>query len=275
MSSDPLPFDDAMRRMLDADRVPALSSSFVDRVVAATEGRSAPLPQKRSAPARRWRTGRRLIVGVVAFGALATAATATGVLKQLGLNLPSPQAVWSAMTGDEPENPAVAPIAPRKQPHAGPSDPIKIDGKIDSTEELEEVFRRVDDARSERIETRRQRVDERLDAAIERRREQGLPVPSPEREAELRQRIEESRDRFDQRRDQRSGERREELRKQLEQDGELAREDILGVQRDTGVEAPVADRLERFRQMSPEERRARLQELRQDRLAKPEPTPDP
>lgn len=258
MTNDPMPFDDAMRRALDDGGVPALSGDFADRVVAATQGRAAPLPPSRPAPAKRWRSGRRLLIGAVAATALATTAAATGLLEELGVDLPSPQEVWSAVTGQDVEVPEPTPASPREVPQSDIEERIEVEGPIDSPEELEEAFRRVDEARNNRRDTRRDRVDARIDAVIERRREQGLPAPTPEEETRIRERIEQAREQADQRREERTGERREQLRERLEQEGELTREDIIEAQRGAGGDTPIAERLERLRQLPPEERRARI-----------------
>ena len=266
MSNDPMPFDDAMRRALDDGGVPVLSGDFADRVVAATQGRTAPLPQSRRSPAKRWRSGRRLIIGAVAAGAVATTAAATGLFEELGVDLPSPQEVWSAVTGQGTQVPEPTPPSPREVPQPEIEERIEIEGPIDSPEELEEAFRRVDEVRDTRRSNRRDRVDTRIDTVIDRRREQGLPAPTPEEEAQLRKRIEQARDTADQRREQRTGERRDALRERLEQEGELTREDIIEAERALGGDTPLADRLEQLRRLPPEERRARIREWRERRL---------
>lgn len=248
MSSDPFDFDHALKRALDAERVPPLSPGFADRVVAASRTHATPLPQARPAPVRRWRTRRRLVIGAMAAGALATAAAATGLLEELGVELPSPREVWSAVSGQDTSS-SPPPASIRREGPSIPRDtaPV-IEGPIDSPEELEEVFRRVDEARANRREDRRERVDARLDEALERRRAQGLPAPTPEEEARLRQRLDRLRERADERLDQRALERREALRRQLEEEGKIAPEGG-----------------ERLRQMPPEERRERLREWRERR----------
>ncbi len=258
MSPESFEFDDPLKRALDVDRVPPMSADFADRVIAATRGRTAPLPQTRPAPARRWRTARRLVIGAAAAGALATAAAATGLLEGLGVDLPSPGRVWSAMTGADnastaPEEEPAARIAPIRADDAA----VNIEGPIDTPEELEEAFRRIDEALRDRREDRRERVDNRLDAAIQRRRAQGLPAPTAEEEERLRARLEGFRERADERLEQRSGERREALRRTLEQEGEVTRENFIN---GTAADRPGAERLERFRQLPPEERRARIRE---------------
>ncbi len=275
MSADnnPFRFDDALEDALRNDPVPTLSVGFADRVVAATEGRADPLPKTRPSPAKRWRSGRRLVIGAVAAGALASAAAATGLLEDLPIDLPSPEQVWSAITGQQsaPE-PSVAPSEPQvppDQPFVPEGDaPVAIEGAIDTPEELEEAFRRVDEARSLRRDNRRDAVDRRIDNAIDRRRENGLRAPTPEQEERLRGRIERFRERSDERREGLIEERREGLREEIENGGELSREEFINRQRGSdgqGSDTPIADRLERLRDLPPEERRARIREWRERR----------
>ena len=266
MSNESMPFDDAMRRALDDGGVPPMSADFADRVVAATQTRAAPLPQPRRSPPGRWRTGRRVLIGALAAGALGTTAAATGLLEELGVKLPTPQEVWSVVSGQGAQRPEPVPTSPREAPRTDLEPRVGIEGPIDTPEELEEAFRRVDDARQNRRDMRRDRVDARLDAVLESRREQGLPAPTPEEEAQLRERLERMRENADQRREERTGERREALRERLEQEGEITREDIIGARRESGGNTPVADRLEQLRQLPPEERRARIREWRERRL---------
>jgi hypothetical protein len=258
VSTEPFVFNDALKRALDADRVPPLPADFADRVIAARSGRVAPLLQTRAARGwrGRWRSGRRLVIGALAGGALATAAAATGLLGELGVDLPSPRAVWSAITREEraPASPEPTP-APTPAPRVESEAASVIEGPIDTPEELEEAFRRIDEARANRREDRRERVDERLDQAIDRRRAQGLPAPGPEEEARLRQGLERLRERTDERLEQRSGEERKALRRTLEETGEVTREDLV----------ESSDRLQRLRQMPPAERSARLREWRERR----------
>lgn len=260
MSTEPFAFDDALKRALDDDPVPAISDDFADRLLAAARDRAPPLPKSRPAPARRWRTGRRLVIGLVAGGALATTAAATGLLDDLGIDLPSPREVWSAVTGEPDARPAAAvPAARATQAAPVSANPVIIEGPIDTPEELEEAFRRVDEARANRREGRRERIDDRIDAAIERRRAQGQPL-TPEQEEHLRTRIDTFRDRAEEQVDQRSAERREDLRRTLEEKGEVTREDII---RDPN--SLPARRLQQLRQLPPDERRERLREWRERR----------
>ncbi|MEO1219942.1 MAG: hypothetical protein AAFY42_01155 [Pseudomonadota bacterium] len=262
MATDPFPFDAKLKDALDAYRVPELSANFADRVLNSTEDRIAPLPTLRPSPKRRWQRGRRIAIGVMAAGAIATAAAATGVLEELGIELPAADEVWSAITFEEQPRPAPSPsqVAPKE----ASEDPVQIEGPIDTPEELEEVFRRVDDVRDTRREARRDRVDQRVDNAIERRVQRGLPTPSDEQEQRLRERIERFRESADTRREQRTEERRDELRETLEEEGTLSRDDII---RGEGPGRPAGDRIRRFRDLSPEERRERIRQFRERRGA--------
>lgn len=268
---DPFRFDDALEQALKQDPVPALPAGFADRVVAATQGRADPLPQTRTSPAKRWRSGRRLVVGAVAAGALASAAAATGLLEELPIELPSAEEVWSTITGQEAQNEPAASApsaaAPNSEAQLIPDSeaPVTIEGPIDTPEELEEAFRRIDERRGLRRDTRREAVDQRIDNAIDRRREQGLRAPTPQQEERLRGRIERFRDRTDERRETRIEERREELREEIENGGAISREDFIGRERRQGSDTPVADRLERLRELPPEERRARIRQWRERR----------
>ena len=263
MSNELPPFDDALDKILQGDPVPELPAGFADRIVAATEGRAEPLPQSRPAPKSRWRTSRRLVFGTVAAGALATTAAATGLLEELPIELPSAQEVWEAVTGQEPE-PTPAPVI-ETPTSLETEEAVTIEGPIDTPEELEEAFRRVDEVRDNRRNTRRENVDQRLDNAIERRRAQGLPAPTPEQEARLRDRIERVRERSDARREARIEERRDGLREDVEAGEAITREDFMQRQRGGGSDTPVADRIEELRQLPPAERRARIREWREER----------
>ncbi len=263
MTGDPFKFGDPLDDVLGRDTVPELSGDFADRVVAATQGRSRPLPAARSAPTARWRSGRRLVVGAVAAVALGSAAAATGLLDDLPIEIPSPEEVWSSLTGNEPA-PDNDPV-PTAEPASSIDDsdePVRIEGAIDTSEELEEAFRQVDEVRETRRDTRREAVDQRIDNAIERRRARGLPAPTPEEEARLRGRIETMRERTDERIESRLGERRETLREEIEQGAEFTQEELIDRQRGVGSDTPVADRFDRLRRMPREERREAVRRWR-------------
>ncbi|OBV11885.1 hypothetical protein [Erythrobacter dokdonensis] len=259
---------------LDAFAVPNLPPEFADKVLAAAQARDpatlAPLPPLRRSGgggARGWRLGRRIAIGVVGFGALASAAAATGMLERVGLPVPSPEKVWASITGKEkvPATAAATSPDPASAPPADPAPaalaPVRIVGPIDTPEELGEAFRRIDEVRQGRVEARRLRIEERIAAEKERRAAAGLPLPTPEEEARVRARIEEVRSRREGLLDERIEARREELRQRVEAGEALTREDIVRPMRDDAQMPERRERLERLRQMSPEQRREAFRQL--------------
>jgi hypothetical protein len=262
MSVDDIIPGSPLARALDGYPVPGLSPDFADRIVAAAEARPAPLPDlRRPTPVRGWRLGRRIMVGAACFGALATAAAATGVLERFDIPVPSAEKVWASITGKETPA-AVAPVAPQPtQAAATTLAPVTIDGPIDTPEELGEAFRRIDEVRQGRSEVRRQVIDQRIDNAIERRRAAGLPVPDAEQEARLRQRIDEAQARRQQLADERVQLRREEMARKVESGEALTREDVLRPLAEDARALQRRERLERLRRMTPAERRAALRQL--------------
>lgn len=264
----PITPESPLGRMLAADKAPPLPSGFADRVLAGAMDRPDPLPESRTGRGRanRWRSVRRLAIGAVVAGALATTAAATGVFGDLPISLPSAEKVWAAITGQEEAPEPVAPAGGEEIPALIPeaSTPVVIEGPIDSPEELEEAFRRVDEVRTNRTENRRNRVDGRIDRAIENRREQGAG-PTPEREERLRGRLDRFRERRDAEATERLEERREELRQRVEDGEELTREDFIREQRDAVQSPQMRDRIERLRELPPEERRERIRQWRERR----------
>ena len=261
MSDERLPIDETIDAVLRGYSVPALAPDFADRVVAASAARTAELPRLRKTPAKHLRSGRRLAIGLVAAGALATAAAATGLLGQLGLPIPSAGEMWSRISGEDTPAPSASPApAPSPVPEG-----TLIEGPLDTPEELDEAFRRIDEVREQRRDTRRDRVDQRIDEVIERRRAQGLPAPTPEEEQRLRERLEQARSRADARREQVQGERREQLRERVEAGEAITSEDIAESLRTRDPDSPLAQRIERLRQMPPEERREAIRQLREQR----------
>lgn len=265
LSSSPL------ARALDEYAVPPLSAGFADRVLAAAETRSPPLPELRRTAGgggRGWRMGRRIAVAALGFGALASAAAATGLLERFDIPVPSPEKVWASLTGKE--DGAAAPISAQRpvmpaDAAASPSAPVTIEGPIDTPEELAEAFRRIDEVRQGRMEARRAVIDQRIDAqisnAIDRRRDAGLPLPTPEEEARLRKRIAAERVRREQAAAERIAARREELRQRIENGEALTRKDVVqGGKQDDAV-PDRRQRLQQLRQMSPEVRREVLRQL--------------
>lgn len=256
-----------LARALDAFCAPDLPAGFAERVIAAAEARPAPLPElRRASGGRGWRFGRRLAIGLAGFGALATAAAATGVLEQFDLPVPSAETVWAGITGKPP---APAPAAVPEPVIAAASDtdapaPVAITGPIDTPEELAEAFRRIEAVREGRFAARAERIDRRIDTAIERRRAAGEPVPTAEQEAQLRARIEARETRRRQIVDERLAAQREALQRKVESGAAVTREDIVTPLRAEGL--PGARR-EALRRLPPEERRALIEAWRAGRAS--------
>ena len=263
-----------LARALGEFTVPELPAGFADRVLAAAEARPAvalpPLPELRRKPAggdaaRGWRLGRRIAIATVGFGALATAAAATGLLDRFDLPVPSPEKVWASLTGKE----AVAAPAPASKPvEASPADPapaalaaVRIEGPIDTPEELGEAFRRIDEVRQGRSALRRQAIEQRIEREKARRAAAGLPLPTAEQEARIRQRIDAAEARREGLIDERLEVRREEMRGRVEAGEALTREDIVRPLREDQRAMQQREKLERLRRMSPEERRAAVRRL--------------
>lgn len=260
----PIASGSPLARALDDFGVPALPADFADRVIAAAEARPAPLPELRRRPrsVRGWRTGQRIAIGLASFGALATAAAATGLLERLDIPVPSAERVWASITGKAPAPAVAAPVA-LSSPAATPAAfaPVEIVGPIDTPEELGEAFRRIDEVRQGRRAMRRELVDERIAREIERRRAAGLPLPTAEEEARLRQRIEAAQTRREQFVDERIELRREEMARRVESGEALTREDVLTPLREDAATLKRRERIERLRTMPPEERRRAFQAL--------------
>lgn len=249
---------------LDDYRVPPLSAGFADRVLAAAETRTAPLPQlRRSGSGRGWRLGRRIAIGAACFGALATAAAATGVLERFDIAMPSPHEVWASLSSTPAPVVAAAAVPVVRQPDAAATAiaPVVIDGPIDTPEELGEAFRRIDEVRQGRIEARRALTGQRIDRAIDRRRTAGLPVPTPEQEARLRQQIDAAQALRVQRADARIAARRTELARKIDNGEALTREDFAGERSDDPAAAERRARLQDLRAMTPQQRRDTLRNL--------------
>jgi hypothetical protein len=256
-------------RVLGDYPVPPLSPGFADRVLAAAEARPAPLPPLRRAPrlARGWRLGRGLAIGALSFGALASAAAATGMLERFDITVPSAQTVWASLTGaPEPAPAAAAAPAPRPALAAAAGDsmgdaalaPVAIVGAVDTPEELAEAFRRIEAVRERRYAVRSERIDQRIANAIENRRAAGLPLPTPEEEAAFRQRIASQEAKRDAIAADRIAKRREELAQRVESGEALTREDIMRPLRE---DARTIARVQQLRRMPPEERREALRRM--------------
>ncbi len=254
-------------RKLDEFAAPCLSAGFAERVLAAADTRPAPLPPLRRTPARRsgWRVGQRVVIGLASFTALASAAAATGLLERLDIPVPSPEKVWASLTG-KPAKLAAAPVAPPPVPGtqadaATAFAPVEIVGPIDTPEELSEAFRRIDAVRAGRFAAQQARIDQRIDAEIERRRAAGLRVPTPEEEARLRERIDAAQARRKQRVDEAVAARREDLARQVESGEALTRQDVVRPLREDAEARQRLQRLRELRRLSPEERREALRSL--------------
>jgi hypothetical protein len=265
-----------LARALDEFAVPQLSPDFADRVLAASTQRVAPLPTLRrvsAGGARGWQLGRRIVIGIAGLSALASAAAATGLLERVGLPVPAAEKVWAHITGKNSAARAAMAAAPADRPaDPAPAPPasVGIEGAIDTPEKLDEVFRRIDEARQRRSAARSALLDERLARAIARRREAGLPLPTPEQEARIRQHIEEARARREALISERIAALRAELRERVEKGEALMREDIVRPLREEQREV-----IERLRQMSPEQRRAMVDAWHARRAARPGSGPAP
>jgi hypothetical protein len=223
------------------------------------------LPDLRQRPSGRgWRLGRGIAIGIASFGALATAAAATGLLQQFAIPVPSAEKVWASITGKPPARaaaPAPAPVIAAASPAAGePASLARVEivGPVDTPEELSEAFRRIDEVRAGRYAARRENIEQRIDKAIEHRRTAGLPVPTPEEEAAFRQRVDEAQARRQQLADERIAARRAELERKVENGEALTRKDIVQPLRE---DARAPERLRQLRRMSPEQRREALRQL--------------
>lgn len=264
---DPITPGSPLARALDGYAVPGLSAGFADRVLAAAEGAAAPLPplRRRASNGRGWRLGRGIAIGVVSFGALASAAAATGLLQQFDIPVPSAEKVWARLTGSQPAAaaaaaPVVAAATPKSDAPAALA-PVQITGPIDTPEELAEAFRRIDEVREGRFAARRALADQRIDGALERRRAAGLPLPTAEQEAAFRDKVEAVQARRQQLADERIAARRDEMQRKVESGEALTREDILRPLRDDARALERGERIERLRRMSPVQRREALRRL--------------
>lgn len=279
--SAPIARGSPLGKALDGYNVPPLSAGFAARVLAAAEARPAVLPDlRRPARSRRWRIGQRLAIGAISFGALASAAAATGLLQRLDLPVQVAGTVWASMTGTATAAPKPAPRKPAAAAAAAADTaaaPVTIQGPIDTPEELAETLRRVDQVRAGRREERRRVIDQRIQSEIERRRAAGLRVPTPEQEARLRAKIEQVVTAREQRADAVAAARRQALQRKVEAGEPVTRDDLVRPLQGAAPGAPRAERLrdaapaERrqiLRNLPPEERRALIEKLRARRAAR-------
>lgn len=256
-----------LARALDGYTVPGLSAGFADRVLAAADAAPAPLPTLRRPrwAGRGWRVGRGIAIGLASFGVLATTAAATGLLQQFDIPVPSAGTVWASITGKTPAAAAVpAPVVAAAKPTTDAAAilaRVQIVGPVDTPEELGEAFRRIDEVREGRFAARRALTDQRIDSAIERRRAAGLPLPTPEQEAALREKLAAAQERRQQLADERIAARREEMARKVESGEALTREDILRPLREDAKALQRGERIERLRRMAPAQRREALRRL--------------
>lgn len=252
-----------LAQALDDYAVPNLGAGFAERVLSAADTRAAPLPElrRKGGGGSRRRLGRRITIAALGFGALASAAAATGLLERFDIPVPSPEKVWTSLTGKEAPSTAMpAASTPANLAIPMPA-PVVIVGPIDTPEELGEAFRRIDEVRKGRIEARRKLINQRVDHAIERRRAAGLPVPTAEQEARLRQRIDDAQDLRQQRADERITVRRDELERKVENGEALTREDFIRPTRDDPATAACRERLRQLQKMTPQQRRESLRRV--------------
>lgn len=258
----------ALSALLDQNDVPPLPPGFADRVVALAEVRApAPPRQRATAGANAWRRGQRLVLVAIGSGLLASAAAATGMLEQVGIHLPPVAEVIATFSGEPaPAPPAPATVASPRAPVATPGlAPARMDGSIDTREELETAFNRIDTNREDRVAYRRARTDERLASTLERRRAAGLPAPSVEREAALRERLAEERRRFDELAADQRSRNREALRERLDNGEALAPREVLR------QGAGLPPRAEGEAALSPRQRIGNLRDRLAERRALAEP----
>jgi len=280
----PIPPDSPLARALALPPEAPLSAGFADRVVAAAEARPAPLPKLRRGSG--WRAGRRLAIGLAGIAALASAAAATGLLRQLAVPVPSAGTVWAHLSGTAKSAPAKA---AKRAPVETPAAPAKveIEESIDTPEELAEAFRRADTLRADRRAERRRIIDQRIAGEIERRSAAGLRGPSAQEVARLRERIAAAEALREQRADARVAARREVLQRKVEAGEAITREDFAAPPRGLRDLPEASAAFERLRRLPPRERRAALQampaeergavleEFRTLRAALNPPTPPP
>lgn len=170
--------DSVMRDALDRFTVPSLSAGFVDRVVAAATA-PQPLPAR---PLRRrarrggWVRGHRVIVGVIAFGLMSAAAAATGLLGDVGRNVPVIGTLIASVSPSRP-GPNVKKAAPVKTPRV---DAIAPPAPVVAEVPPIEVAPVLQTRRQVRREIVAQAIAESIERRAERREELGLP-PRPAR----------------------------------------------------------------------------------------------
>jgi hypothetical protein len=224
--------DPELDRLLAAWTAPSLPAGFAERLehrVAAAAARAAfpPMVAPRHRP-RRWGSPMRLGGAAVGIALMAASATA-GVFGNVGVTIPAWQRTVERATGlqlaeraparraataapsgaSQPAAPATTALAPSLQE-------IVADGKIETREELDAAAAAMAERTEQRRALLRERRNQRLDAALEARRERGLPVPSDEQVERLRAEREARIDRREQAIDQRREAVRQELQRRID-----------------------------------------------------------
>lgn len=195
------PIDNDLARVLDGFAVPPLGADFADRVtaraLAATPAPVAPPPRRSGRGG--WSRGNRVVIGLVASSLLgATAAAAAGLFGDVGITIPALKEIVERVTSPAPlevvqPRPARRAEAPPAAVGEGPdTDRAAGTGAAPpiTPEQLEARFEMADQRRAIRREVATRRIEAAVDRRIEARREAGLPVPSPEQRALVRERIE-------------------------------------------------------------------------------------
>lgn len=284
--------DPELTHLLDAWAPPPLSAGFAERLVARAEAGQAlpPVTPRRHRLRGAWSRMPRFAIGGVAFGLMtATAAAAAGVFGNVGITIPAWQRTVEKVTGIELAEPVVAaaPVeaaaaSPAVTPPVGPASTLReivADGQIDSREELDAVAAALDARREANRTQRRARTEQRVDAVIAERRARGLPTPSDEEVAAIRERRQSRAAEREEAADARRDARREELGERID-NGEAIDIDTLRPRRN-GVgqreAVPGETRAERRRRilgnLTPEQRE-RLREMRARRRGEAVPEQD-
>lgn len=174
-------FDAATARALDRLTVPPLSPGFADRIVAAASTRTAadalPMPVAPRGAARRgaWARGRRVLIGVAAFGLMSAGAAATGVFGDVAKNVP---VIGPLIASVAPKPKPVAVAKPKLAKVAKPvPPPVAVAPPVEPAAPSPETVT----SPRERRALRREFVAQRLVDRIERREALGLELTPAER----------------------------------------------------------------------------------------------
>lgn len=279
--------DPELDRLLAAWTAPSLPAGFAERLeerLAAADARAtlppASPPRHRL---RRWGSPMRLGGAAVGIALMAASATA-GVFGNVGVTIPAWQRTVERATGLQlaeraPARPAAAPAhGSAASQAAGPDVPaarpslreIVADGKIETREELDAAAAAMAERTEQRRALMRERRNQRLDAALEARRERGLPVPSDEQVERVRAEREARIDRREQAIDQRREAVRQELQRRID-----SGETITLPPPATGPEtrAERRERLRQWRTQRMQERRAQPDGTQPQASGEAEPSP--